>query len=275
MNDKDDPLAACEALGNRHSAIHVIVSPPRCGSTALARVFWEHPSVRFYCHEPFEVTYYDKQGLNAVFDKLAKPLDIQAVTSASANDADALVVKEMPYQVGDHFPLLASLATAPVVFLIRDPRLNIASRIAKKLETGDSPFFPLIETGWELIAEQIDYCRGEGISYALIDASDYRNDPTGVFPELFARFGLDFSTSMLSWQSCDDLEIDNLDGAHSHLYRRVLSSRGVQPAQEPIPELASFVEEKGVRKHVEKCLQIYAELRSDPQHIRVTTEVCP
>lgn len=268
MNDNNESLAACEALANRHSAIYVIVSPPRCGSTALARVFWEHPTVRYYCHEPFEVTYYDKQGLDVVFAKLADPLDIQAVTSGGASSANALVIKEMPYQVGDHFPLLARLATAPVVFLIRDPRLNIASRIAKKLETGDSPFFPLIETGWELIAQQVNYCRRENIPYALIDASDFRNVPTQVFPGLFALFGLEFSSSMLTWQSCDDLEIDNLDGAHSHLYRRVLSSRGVQPAKEDIPSRESFSEDNGVRAHVERCLQIYSALRADTHRIQ-------
>ena len=41
---------------SRYSDVIVIVSPPRCRSTALARVFWEHPLVRYYAHEPFEST---------------------------------------------------------------------------------------------------------------------------------------------------------------------------------------------------------------------------
>ena len=68
-------------LREAHDDVFVIVSPPRCSSTAVARLLWEQPSVRYYCHEPFEVTYYEGLGLDAVFAKLAAPLDLARLTS--------------------------------------------------------------------------------------------------------------------------------------------------------------------------------------------------
>ncbi len=46
------------AIKDNYDQIYVIVSPPRCSSTAFARVFWELPTVKYYAHEPFEGTYF-------------------------------------------------------------------------------------------------------------------------------------------------------------------------------------------------------------------------
>jgi len=64
---------------DRYEKIYVIVSPPRCSSTAFARVFWRHPTIRYYAHEPFEVTYYNDAPLEDVVDKLLDPLDLKLV----------------------------------------------------------------------------------------------------------------------------------------------------------------------------------------------------
>lgn len=45
----------------------------------------------------------------------------------------------MPYQAGDNITDLLELVTMPVIFVIHDPRLNIASRIQKKRENGEQP----------------------------------------------------------------------------------------------------------------------------------------
>ena len=52
----------------------MIVAPPRSASTAFSRVFWEQGSVAYYCHEPFEVTYFDEAPLGEVVAKLEAPL---------------------------------------------------------------------------------------------------------------------------------------------------------------------------------------------------------
>ncbi len=257
-----------DAIRARHTSIYAIVSPPRCGSTAFARVFWEHPTVRYYCHEPFEVTYYRNQGLDEVAAKLNAPLDLAKINgNLDQPENGGLVIKEMPYQVGSNFPLLAQLADKPLIFLIRDPRLNISSRIEKKLEVGDSPFFPLIETGWVLIAKQIEYCRKYKIPYLVVEASDLRNKPLAVLPQVFSQFNLEFAPDMISWPAYQDVELDNLDGAHSHLYRRVLTSTGIQPATEQLPPIDSFPQAHGLRQHVAEALEIYQQLTQDMRRV--------
>lgn len=254
---------------DRYDAIHVVVSPPRCSSTAFARVFWEQPSVGFYAHEPFEVTYYMDRDLDEVAEKLSRPLDVRELKRTPATpDANDLVVKEMPYQVGDRFPLLAALATGPLVFLIRDPRQNIASRIEKKLEVGDRPDFPEVETGWELVASQIDWCEARQIPHLIVTSADFRNHPETIFSQVFSELGLPFSREMLEWTPCDDVDLDNLEGRHSHLYERVLGSSGLEPAVEPIPDMEEFEEVDGLREHVDRCLEIFEDLKSSEASIR-------
>ncbi len=259
-----------DSLLGKYNKLYFISSPPRCGSTAFARVFWEHPSVHYYSHEPFEVTYYDGKPLEAVHEKLSHPLDIVPVKNGPTEEgASSLVIKEMPYQVGENFALAASWARQPIIFLIRDPRLNIHSRIMKKKETGDSIFFPLQETGWELIQKQIVYCDQNNIDYLIVDALDFRNHPSLIFPQVFEKLGLSFSDEMLNWKSAAHIEIDNLDGSHSHLYRKVLSSKGIYPADEPLPDLNDFPEEKGIRAHVSMCMDIYQQLSENSRRLTV------
>jgi hypothetical protein len=175
----------------------------------------------------------------------------------------------MPYQVGKYFPMLVETAVKPIIFLIRDPRLNIASRIEKKEMVGDSYNFPLIETGWELIAQQISYCRSHNIPHMIVDSTDFRNHPTAVFRQIFGRLGLPFSEEILTWNPTD-VEIDNLDGEHRHLYERVLSSKGLQPATEFIPTLDMFPDDNKFRRHLRESIDIYRLLRRSPERILVT-----
>lgn len=255
-----------EIIG-RHDPVVVIVSPPRCSSTAFARVFWEHPAIAYYSHEPFETIYYQGDTLRGVANKLAHSIPLGNVKRIHSDSAcRGLVIKEMPYQVGRHFPLLASFATVPIIFLIRDPRLNIASRMAKKTEVGDSPIFPKIESGWELLESHIRWCRATEVEHVIVDASDFRNEPLTIFPQLFARLGLPFSAEMLSWQPAN-IELDNLDGQHRHLYAKVLDSSGLMPATEPIPSVESFPIEGGFRAHVQHCLKIYQRLYEAEERI--------
>jgi len=253
--------------------IYVIVSPPRCSSTAFARVFWEQPSIRYYAHEPFEGMYFMGHDLNYVIDNLRDPLDLHNIKSYTFGDLGrSLVIKEMPYQVGENFPLLISLTRKPVVFLTRDPRQNIASRMAKKKEVGDDPLFPHLETGWQLLADQIKYCKEHGIPYMIVDARDFRNQPVVIFKQVFERMQLPFRGEMLSWNSRPDAEIDNLDGDHHHLYQEVLSSTGLLADKDTIPALDSFPIENGYRHHVRQCLRIYARLQASSARIRVPAD---
>lgn len=257
--------AACD----RYSEIYVVVSPPRCSSTAFARVFWEQPSVRYYCHEPFEVCYYMGKGLDAVAQMLEAPLDLEKLKSfQNGGEQQALVVKEMPYQVGHRFPLLAAMTNHPIVFLMRDPRLNIASRMRKKTQVGDNPIYPTIESGWDVWRQQLEWCRDNGVPHLLVDSTDFRAHPETIFPQIFERLALPFAPEMLQWRPCPQIDIDNLGGSHSHLYREVLSSSGIKPDKTPMPPLESFPETDGWRDHVARCLTIYQEQASSEARIR-------
>ena len=265
--------ALVAALRRRYPAIHVIVSPPRCSSTAFARLFWQHPEVRYYSHEPFEVTYYEGRGVEAVAAKLARPLDLLDLDGfAGERRGERLVVKEMPYQVGDRFPLLAEIATPPIVFLLRDPRLNIRSRMRKKREAGEAILFPEVETGWELLRRQVEWCREQGVPHLLVYSRDFRNRPLEVLPEVFDQLGLEFSPALIEWPECAEVELDNLGGRHSHLYQRVLESTGIVPEEVEVPTIESFPETGGWRRHVVSCLEIFSELADADERVLPDSE---
>ncbi len=72
---------------------------------------------------------------------------------------------------------------------------------------------------------------------------------------------------MLKWKPCNDIELDNLKGKHSHLYRKVLNSNQIKAATERVPDISEFPEEAGFRDHVLDCMGIYEQLRKDPNRI--------
>lgn len=206
--------------------------------------------------------------MDKAFDKLDQPLDVNPIKKRKNQiPGTALIVKEMPYQVGDNFPILISLTDQPIIFLIRDPRLNISSRMNKKREAGQDPIFPLIETGWELLAEQLKYIEDRGIHHMIVDATDFRNFPQLIFPEVFKQLHLSFSADLLEWQPAKDVDIDNLKGTHRHLYRRALLSTGIQPVTEAVPSFEWFPVEGGFRDHVLQAMEIYKKIKASAARI--------
>ncbi len=248
------------AVRERHGDVYVLVGPPRTASTAVSRILWNHERVGFYSHEPFEPTWYEGAGPERAAELLEAPdrVDDLAPARPGRGDGRALVVKEMTFQVGDAFPLLASLATRPIVFLIRDPRLTIASRMKVLRRAGRPEVFPLRESGWEDLARQLAYVRREEIPHVLVDSSDLRREPERVVPELLARLGLSFTPELLRWQSSGATGLSAVAGADDPFYRRVLGSTGIEAPAEEIPDLSAFPEP--LRAHVAACVAQYEEL---------------
>ena len=254
----------------RYERVVVILSTARSGSTPLSRVFWEHPALRYYCHEPFEVTYHDGEPYAAAIEKLVNPIDLVPLKQGALGEIGrGLVVKEMTYQVGDSAPYLFSLATGPVVFLLRDPLLAVHSRYRKKRQVGDRGVYPSVEMGVELMSEQIATCREHGIPYLLVDSADFRCQPEKTLRQVFERLDLTFSPTLLEWRPLPDFDLDNLDGRHSHLYTRVLTSTGIQPDTAPPRTLGDFPEEDGFRSDVAIHAAVYRRLLEDPERIRI------
>ncbi len=270
QNKEQEHTQLIEYLKCKYDSIRLIVSPPRSASTALARLFWEHPDIRYYAHEPFEVTYYQNKSILDALHLIDQPIDLsEQYKKGTTQNREGLVIKEMPYQVGKNFPILASLTKFPIIFLLRDPRLNIYSRIQKKIEGGSSPIFPLQETGWELMLEQINFCEQQNIPFSLVKADDYRSDPNNFTMQLMDKMGLQFFPELLNWRPAETINLDNLAGPHSHLYLKVLASTGVLPPTEDIPCIDDFPTDGGIRDHVYQALEIYKYLLNRPELLQI------
>jgi hypothetical protein len=250
-----------ERLRERHGEVYAIVAPPRTASTALARILWNHEQVGFYSHEPFEATWYEQAPVERAAELLATP---EPVTELGGRGSGrALVVKEMTFQVGDAFPLLAPLATRPIVFLIRDPRLCIASRMHVLEASGRPQTFPLRESGWDDLERQLEHVRREGIEHVIVDSGDLRADPDAVAPPLLARLGLAYAPELLTWGSSQATGLSSVSGSDDPFYQQVLESRGLEPDTERMPELDEFPAADGFRAHVEACVAQYEALRAE------------
>ncbi len=247
-----------DGVRERHGEVYLIVAPPRTASTALARILWNHEQIGWYSHEPFEATWYQHAPLEQAAEQLAAPAPVKDL--GGRGTGRRLVVKEMTFQVGDAFPLLAALATQPIVFLIRDPRLTIASRMKVLRRSGRPEVFPLRESGWEDLARQLGHVRREGIPHAIVDSGDLRAEPERVVPGLLERLGLAYSPELLSWESSAATGLSSVSGAEDPFYRRVLDSRGLEAPAETVPDLSHFPETGGFRRHVAECVEQYEHL---------------
>jgi sulfotransferase family protein len=267
----DAGVAAEEALRDRlarvrarHREVLVLVAPPRTASTALARVLWNHPAVGWYRHEPFEPTYYEAAPAEVAVSLLERPTPVGELNPSRAEEepdpAGALVVKEMTFQVGGAFPLLASLATRPIVFLIRDPRLSIASRMRVLTRAGRPQVFPLRESGWDDLEQQLAHVRDQGIPYLIVDSSDLRAAPEDVIPRVLSALGLSFSPALLTWESSPAKGLSVVSGDGDPFYQRVLESQGIEAPAERIPDLTAFPTDGGFREHVAACVARYEAL---------------
>jgi hypothetical protein len=250
-----------ERLRERHGEVLVLVGPPRTASTAVSRILWNHPEVGFYSHEPFEATWYEDAPLDRAAELLDAPERVADLGGRGAGRA--LVVKEMTFQVGDAFPLLAGLATRPIVFLIRDPRLTIASRMRVLRRSGRPELFPLRESGWEDLARQLAWVRREGVEHVIVDSGDLRREPQRVVPALLARLGLAYAPDLLTWDASGATGLSSVSGAADPFYQRVLDSRGLEAPAEQVPDLSEFPTDGGFRRHVAECVAQYEGLRDD------------
>jgi hypothetical protein len=249
-----------DAVRARHGEVLVAVGPPRTASTALARILWNHPTVGWYSHEPFEATWYQDASPDRAAELLEAPEPVAEL--GGRGTGDSLVVKEMTFQVGDAFPLLAGLATRPIVFIIRDPRLCVASRMRVLEASGRPQVFPPRESGWDDLARQLDYVRREGIEHTIVDSGDLRADPGAVVPPLLERLGLRYAPSLLTWGASQATGLSSVSGAEDPFYQQVLQSRGLEPDTDPMPALDDFPTQDGFRDHVAACVEQYEELRA-------------
>ncbi|MBP2327306.1 hypothetical protein JOF56_007691 [Kibdelosporangium banguiense] len=235
----------------------VVLSPPRSGSTALARAFWPHPAFRWYVHEPYDLFYHQDAGSRTVLDALRGPVEV------GRSGANGLVVKEMTFQAGRYAGELAAAATLPVAVALRDPRLAIESRMRQRQRAGRRPSFPHRESGWADLVAILEQLRANETRYVIVDTTRLRAEPEPTLMTLCELLGLPYTADMLTWRDAEDVQLGQLADEQSHWYDRVLRSCGLQPPTEKVPDVEDFP--PPMRTHVEECLEVYHDLRDDPE----------
>ncbi len=185
-------------------------------------------------------------------------------------------------------------ARSPLLFLVRDPRRTIESRLRRvardlakekpgpELRTrlgravesrdygglGDvfnEDVFPLDRTGWRHLDRQLRRCRKNGIGYRILDASDFRERPGPCLRELCRTWKLDYEENMLEWSDDDGLTLGGM-GEQEAWYRRVLQSKGVE-AETDSPISPDRLPER-FRDHLPFAVGIYEATLADPRLIR-------
>jgi hypothetical protein len=241
--------------------LRLIVAPPRTCSTLLARALWNSDSVSSYSHEPFDLVYHRRLDHEAVLEKLAQPLLVGTGAGGCA------LVKELSFQVGRYFPALASLTDRPVIFIIRDPRLSIASRMQLRRSGGAPAVFPVVESGWNDLAWQVAWCRDNDRPYAIVDAADLLTRPRPVLQAIATELGVAWSHRMLHWRPAGDVDLALALDQQVSWNARVLSSRGFEPPAASPPALEEFPVDGGMREHVDQAQEIHRRLLADPSRL--------
>jgi hypothetical protein len=271
MRNNDESFPADrfrQVIKQAHGDVHVILAPPRSCSTLLARVLWNCPPIAFYAHEPFDATYHQAADLSSALAKLQHPVDLRNQVKPKPTTGTGLLIKELSFQAGDAFPLLASLTPHPVLFVLRDPRLTIASRMRMRTRDSLPASFPGYESGWEQLSAQVKHCRARAIPHRLVDTTDMRRVPTAVMPRICAALDLPYDEGMLHWIPAEEvrfgLAVERQEGWNA----RVLASTAIYPPDEELPDLSEFPASDGMRSHVESALDIYRSLLAAPERLR-------
>lgn len=249
----------------RFDPVAVILSPPRCGSTALARSLWQHRAFRWYLHEPCDWAYHIGSGpppgsvAGALIDRAGFP--------AASATGTGVVVKEMTFQAGDAIGEFQA-ATLPVIFLVRDPRLAVLSRMRQRELDGDIPSFPAQEAGWRDLLAALALFRESGTPSVIVDVADIRRSPGVTLRALCARLGLPWDRAMLRWESRSGLSLGNLGGCQDTWYARVLASTSWEPPDEKPPPDEVFGG-SGMRAVIAESLDAYRKARLDPRFLAI------
>ena len=264
----------------------LVISPPRSVSTAVGRALTQHSRIGPYIHEPCDDWAHHDGPIRSISEHLRRG----AISPST-------LIKEMTFQLGTAEVCDAFLSSAhsPVVFLTRDPRLSIESRIrmvladilregrctpdesaaiTRALDEHDyaaldgvltEEVFPIAFTGWDAFAIQVERCREASIDHLIVDASTFRTHPREVLQRTLRRVDLAFEEGMLAWSDRDRPEIGMEE--QGAWYRRVLDSTSIEAATEPIVEVDRFPAR--FREHLPGALATHERLATLPTYVRV------
>lgn len=271
------------------AAPFLILAPPRSSSTALARALAQHSRIGPYLHEPCDQFCHEGAPPASIVARLRE-----------GGAGRGVLVKEMTFQLGTGAVCRAFLrhARPPLVFLIRDPRRTVASRLARVLRdlaarpaTPDAhrqrlthaldaedfralddlvpeAVFPLAYTGWAALAHQVELCRDAGIAYTVVASHDFRTQPRSILEALCRRWNLGFEEKMVRWDATKALPLGGIP-TQAAWYRRVAESRGILPETDAPPDPECLP--RRFRRHLPDALRIYQALLADPNRLTAET----
>lgn len=202
-------------------------SGPRNISTAMMRSFGNRPGC-VAVDEPFYAHYLVKTGLDHPMREeiiASQPQDWQTVVNGLTTDplpagSDFQYIKHMTHHILPEIDLFW-LGQHRHCFLIRDPRLVIASYAAKwdRISTEDIGIKRQVEL-FDIIQE------ATGTTPVVVEAEDILREPEKMLKRLCEKLDLPWSPTMLSWPPGRREE----DGIWAeHWYAAVEDSTGFAP----------------------------------------------
>lgn len=230
----------------------VMWSGPRNLSTALMYAFAQRPDCAV-SDEPFYAAYLAATGIEhpmraeVLASQPTDPARVAARLSGPAPGGRPVwYQKHMTHHMLPGFAM-GWTAGAAEVFLIRHPARVVAS-YARKREAVTAA-----DLGFARQAELFDRAADRlGRAPPVVDATDIRADPARTLGLLCAALGLAFDPAMLGWPAGGN----PADGVWAaHWYGAVHRSRGFEPPEGPVPELAGHA-----AALAEACLPQYARL---------------
>ena len=227
-------------------------SGPRNISTAMMRAWGNRPDT-LVIDEPFYAYYLKATGKQhpgadeiIAFGETDWRKVIEQLTGPIPNAKRIFFQKQMAHHL---LPEVDRewLGAVTNCFLIRDPREVIASYIKKR----EDPALP--DLGFIQQAEILDFVRiRTGSIPPIVDAKDVLENPERMLRLVCEAVGIEFSESMLSWQS----GLSQTDGIWArHWYGEVAKTTSFQPYR---PRQAEVPDR--LRRIYERCRECYERL---------------
>ncbi|WP_169567883.1 HAD family hydrolase [Sneathiella limimaris] len=229
-------------------------SGPRNISTAMMRSFGSRPDCQ-PVDEPFYAYYLTETGLNHPMRAeilASQPEDWRQVSSdINAPLPDGKTLRYLKHMTQHMLPDidLGAFASHKHCFLIRDPRLVIASFSAKYDQvTAEATGFHQQMRLFEYFDQQADH------KPVIVEGEDIQKNPSGMLHALCSTLKLSFYPQMLEWEKGRKPE----DGVWAaHWYNAVEASTGFAPYQ--AREATLTPEQEKLARELEP---IYLELKS-------------
>lgn len=241
----------------------LILAPPRTGSTALARCFWQHPDFGWYVHEPFDLVFHHGAPERHARETLAAP---QRVSDSATG---GVVIKEMTFQVTvpAQLDVLLEHANLPVLIPLRDPRLAIWSRMKQLADSQQRREFSRAQAGWRPLLDAIRHLQGRGFPHVSIDMHEVREDPERGLARVCRQLGI-MEHAMGQWASTSVDAVGQLGDEQAAWYRQVLTTDQLLPETAGPPDINAFP--PSMRSIVEEAVAIYEGVTSHTHDLETT-----